>query len=166
MIKKLASRVVYENKFIKVREDETELRDGSKGIYGVVEKADFALIIPFTGTHFFLVHQYRYPVEDSFWEFPQGSHEENPSIQPVDLARQELQEETGLTAKKMEKIGYLYEAYGMSNQGFHIFLAQELEQGKQQLEVSEEGMRVEKFSVNDFEKMVQQGEIKDSPTVS
>jgi 8-oxo-dGTP pyrophosphatase MutT (NUDIX family) len=166
MIKKLTSRIVYENKWIKVREDNTELADGSKGVYGVVEKLDFALIIPFTGKHFYLVHQYRYPVEESFWEFPQGSHEQNPNIDPKELALRELQEETGLIAKKIKPIGYLYAAYGMSNQGFHIFLAEEFTEGKQQLETTEQGLKVEKFSVSDFEKMIQNGEIKDAPTVS
>src|SRR5687767_7360468 len=165
MIKKRASRVVYENKWMKVREDSTELPNGQKGIYGVVEKPDFALIIPLTDKHFFLVNQYRYPVEGSFWEFPQGSYEENPTIKPTELALKELREETGLVAKKIQHIGYLYVAYGFSNQGFHIFLAEEFEQGKQQLETTEEGMKVEKFSVNDFEKMVHKAEIKDAPSV-
>ncbi|MBI3256067.1 MAG: NUDIX hydrolase [Candidatus Andersenbacteria bacterium] len=166
MIKKIASRIVYENKWMKVREDNTELEDGSKGIYGVVEKPDFALIIPLIDNHVFLVHQYRYPAEASFWEFPQGSHQENPDIDPTKLALEELKEETGLVAKKIKKIGHLYTAYGMTNQGFHIFLAQELEQGKQQLETTEQGLKVEKFSMSDFEKMIQKGEIKDGPTVS
>src|SRR3989338_7212900 len=166
MIKKLASRIVYENKWMKVREDTTELADGSRGIYSVVQKPDFALIIPRADNHFFLVHQYRYPVQDSFWEFPQGAYEENPEIEPVELALQELQEETGLIARKMTHMGYLYEAYGFSSQGFHVFLAEDFTQGKQQLEKGEQGLQVQKFSVKDFEKMIQNGEIKDAPTVS
>jgi 8-oxo-dGTP pyrophosphatase MutT (NUDIX family) len=166
MIKKIASRIVYENKWMKVREDDTELPSGQKGIYGVVEKPDFALIIPLVDGHFFLVHQYRYPVENYFWEFPQGSYEDNPNIKPEELAVKELEEETGLVAKRIKQIGHLYEAYGFSNQGFHIFLAEEFTQGNQQLEISEQGLRVEKFSIKDFEKMIQKGEIKDGPSVS
>ena len=112
------------------------------------------------------MHQYRYPVQDSFWEFPQGAYEENPEIEPVELALQELQEETGLIARKMTHLGYLYEAYGFSSQGFHVFLAEDFTQGKQQLEKGEQGLQVQKFSVKDFEKMIQNGEIKDAPTVS
>lgn len=166
MIKKLSSRIVYENKWMKVREDDVEFKGGSKGIYGVVEKPDFALIVPMVGQYFYLVHQYRYTVSQSYWEFPQGAYEENPDIDPTKLALQELEEETGLVAKKIRKIGYLYAAYGMINQGFHIFLAEEFEQKEQKLEAAEEGMIVEKFSISDFEEMVQQGKITDAPTVS
>ncbi|HSX25330.1 MAG TPA: NUDIX hydrolase, partial [Candidatus Andersenbacteria bacterium] len=139
MIKQLSSRIVYENKWMKVREDEVEFQNGSKGIYGVVDKPDFALIVPFTGNGFYLVRPYRYTIHNSFWEFPQGAYEENPDIDPKKLAAQELEEETGLVAKKLEEIGYQYEAYGMCSQGFHIFLAQDFEQKEQKLEAAEEG---------------------------
>ena len=151
---------------MKVREDEVEFPNGTKGIYGVVDKPDFALIVPLTDHNFYLVRPYRYPVEGAFWEFPQGSYEEKPTIEPKELALNELKEETGLVAKQIEEIGYQYEAYGFCSQGFHIFLAQDLEQKERNLEAAEEGMEVKKVSIGDFEKMVLKGEIKDAPTVS
>ncbi len=166
MIKQLSSRIVYENKWMKVREDEVEFQNGTKGIYGVIDKPDFALVVPFTGDGFYLVRPYRYTVQDSFWEFPQGSYEENPNIDPQELALNELEEETGLVAKRIEKIGHQYVAYGMSSQGFHIFLAQNFIQKKQNLEAAEEGMEMRQFSILEFEKMVQDGEICDTPTVA
>lgn len=125
MIKQLSTKTVYENKWMKVREDEVEFSNGGKGIYGVVEKPDFAMVIPLDKDGFHLVKQYRYPVGKSYWEFPQGSYEENPVIDPTELAKHELQEETGLLATKITKVGYLYEAYGYCNQGFHIFFSRE-----------------------------------------
>ena len=59
-MKRTASRTVYENRWMTVREDAIQRKDGSRGIYGVVEKADFALVIPFDGDAFYLVEQYRY----------------------------------------------------------------------------------------------------------
>lgn len=47
MIKQLSTKTVYENKWMKVREDNVEFSNGSRGIYGVVEKPDFAMVIPF-----------------------------------------------------------------------------------------------------------------------
>lgn len=157
---------MYENKWMKVREDDVEFPNGTKGIYGVVDKPDFVLIVPFVDHSFYLVRPYRYPVEAAFWEFPQGSYEEDPNIDPKELALNELEEETGLVAKQIEKIGHQHEAYGFSSQGFHIFLAQDFEQKERNLEATEEGMEVAKFSIGEFEKMILEGEIKDAPTIS
>ncbi|MEO6799555.1 MAG: hypothetical protein ABI178_06435 [Rhodanobacter sp.] len=55
-----------------VTEDKIRRPDGSDGIFGVVHKPDFLLIIPFDGNCFHMVQQYRYPVAWRFWEFPQG----------------------------------------------------------------------------------------------
>jgi ADP-ribose pyrophosphatase len=166
MIKQLSTKIVYENKWMKLREDSVEFLNGSKGIYSVVEKADFAMVIPFEKNGFHLVKQFRYPVGKSFWEFPQGSYEDNPEADPAELAKGELKEETGLTAAKMKKIGYLYEAYGYSNQAFHIFLAEDFEKGEQQLQAGEQGMETAFFTVAEFEQMISSGEIADAPSIS
>jgi len=65
-----------------VREDDVVRSDGSTGIFGVVEKPDFALVIPFDGAGFYMVEQYRYPVGARFVEFPQGSYEESAGVDP------------------------------------------------------------------------------------
>jgi len=125
-----STKVVYENRWMKVREDAVQFPDGSSGIYGVVDKEDFALIIPrHDNGDFQLVQQYRYPVEGRYWEFPQGSWETRPGTDPALVALGELEEETGLRSNSLVKLGHLFEAYGYSNQGFHIYLADQLESG-------------------------------------
>ena len=57
------SRIVYENRWMRVREDAIQWRDGSAGIYGVVDKRDFVVIAPIEGGIVHLVQQYRYPVQ-------------------------------------------------------------------------------------------------------
>ncbi|HXL20713.1 MAG TPA: hypothetical protein VN961_24600 [Streptosporangiaceae bacterium] len=57
-----SSTVVYANRWMAVREDQILRHDGTYGIYGVVQKPDFALIIPYADGGFHLVEQYRYPV--------------------------------------------------------------------------------------------------------
>jgi hypothetical protein len=68
----VGSRLVYRNAWMSVREDAVLLDDGSPGLYGVVDKPDFALIIPRDAERLWLVEQYRYPVQRRAWEFPQG----------------------------------------------------------------------------------------------
>jgi ADP-ribose pyrophosphatase len=165
-IKTKASRVVYENRWMRVREDAIERQDGSPGIYGVVEKTDFAVIVPLDHGLIHLVEQFRYPVQGRFWELPQGSWEEAPGTDPLDLARAELREETGLTAESMLHVGHLYECYGYSTQGYHIYLAQGLQAGEAQREQTEQDMVSRAFQVEEVLSMITQGVIKDSATVA
>jgi len=157
---------VYENRWMRVREDAIERGDGSQGIYGVVEKADFAVIAPIDNGMIHLVEQYRYPVQGRYWELPQGAWEGSPDIDPLDLARAELREETGLTAGTMRHAGYLYECYGHSTQGFHIYLAQDLTAGTADRESTEQDMVSRAFSVEEVMAMITEGVIKDAATVA
>jgi hypothetical protein len=72
-IKTLSSKVVYENPWLSVREDEVEFADGTRGTHALVERADFALVIPADNDGFHLVEQYRYATKQRSWEFPSGS---------------------------------------------------------------------------------------------
>jgi 8-oxo-dGTP pyrophosphatase MutT (NUDIX family) len=125
-----ASRVVYENRWMRVHEDRTETRDGAPGLYAWVEKAPAAVIVPLEGGHVWLVEQFRHPVGRRFWEFPQGAWEEDPEAPAEALARGELAEETGLRAARMERLGSLFFAYGLSSQPFDVWLATGLEPGE------------------------------------
>ena len=69
----IGTRIVYQNRWMRVREDAIRRRDGSTGIYGVVEKSDFVVIAPLEDGRLHLVLQFRYPVLVRYWEFPQGS---------------------------------------------------------------------------------------------
>ena len=164
-IETLSSRLVYENRWMRVREDAIRRNDGSTGIYGVVEKSDFAVIIPLQEGSIFLVEQYRYPVGDRYWELPQGSWE-GREIGAEELAKAELKEETGLVAGKMARLGELFEAYGYSSQKFHVFLATGLEQGEGEPETEEQGLIARSFPVPEVESMILDGRIVDCATVA
>jgi len=134
-IETTSTRLVYENRWMRVREDTIRRRDGSTGIYGVVEKPDFVVIVPVEDDgRVHLVEQYRYPVKGRYWELPQGSWEQAQGAEPLEMARGELREETGLEAARMFYAGHLFEACGYSNQGFHIFLVTDLRRGNADLE--------------------------------
>jgi ADP-ribose pyrophosphatase len=63
-IETLGTRCVYENRWMRVREDAIRRRDGSEGIFGIVEKPDFVVIVPVEEDgRIHLVQQYRYPVQ-------------------------------------------------------------------------------------------------------
>lgn len=166
MIKKLKSTKVYENKWLSVREDDVEFDNAFKGIYSVVDKPDCVMIIPFDGKHFHLVRQYRYPIEKYFIEFPAGSHEENTIEDEVRLVRDELEEETGLISNKITKLGVIQEVPATINQQCHMFLAENLTTGKQNLEITEHDLTIIKLTPAELESAIMQGEVADAKTLS
>lgn len=165
-IRQLSSRVVYRNRWMTLREDEIERPDGSRGIYSVVDRPDFALVIPAENDGFHLVEQYRYPAGGRYWEFPQGSSGTGEHVAPEALARAELSEETGLRAGLMTHLGHLFCGYGTSGQGFDVFLAEQLEPGEPDREPEEQDMRQHWAPRPEFDRMIRAGEIKDDSTLA
>tara|TARA_R110002153_G_scaffold119661_3_gene264731 strand:+ start:1983 stop:2528 length:546 start_codon:yes stop_codon:yes gene_type:complete len=163
-IETLSSQVVYQNKWLRVREDKIRRTSGCEGIYGVVEKPDFAIVLPIDGDTVYMVEQYRYTVGQRLLEFPQGAWEDNPNAKPETLAAGELKEETGLTASEMHYVGFQYLAYGFCNQGYHIYVAKGLSQGDQKLDIEEEDLKIVPISLAQLENMIVRGEIKDAST--
>lgn len=151
---------------MRLHEDRTEHADGTPGLYAWVEKPPAAVIVPRDGDHVWLIEQHRHPIGARFWEFPQGAWEDAPGARPEDLARGELAEETGLRAGRIEHLGRLFFAYGLSNQSFDVWLASELVEGAQALEATEVDLRVERFAVAEFEAMVVGGEVRDAASVA
>src|SRR4030088_2494469 len=100
-IETTGSRIVYGNPWIGRRGDQIEGTNGAPGLYSVVEKLDYSLIIPRDDVGVFLVEQYRYPVGARYWEFPQGTWEDRPEAEPLEVAREELEAETGLGAESL-----------------------------------------------------------------
>ncbi len=164
-VKTTGTTLIYENKWMRVREDKIVRQDGSKGIYSFVEKKDFVLIVPILNDKMVLVEQYRYPVGGRYWEFPQGSWEERP-ISPEELARAELEEETGYLAGQMEYIGHLFVAYGLADQGYNIFMARDLVFTRKRLDPEEVGLISKEFDISEVEELILSGVIKDASTVA
>jgi 8-oxo-dGTP pyrophosphatase MutT (NUDIX family) len=162
----LASRVVYENRWMSVREDDIRHPDGSPGIYGVVDKPTAALIIPFEDDGFHLVEQYRYALSRRSWEFPQGTWPDDRETTTEELARAELAQETGLRAARIERIGSFAIAPGFLSQDCDIFLATGLTRGQPDRDPEEQGMRQQWYSQAELERMLRTGEIVDGPTMA
>ena len=164
-IRTLSSREVYRNRWMRVREDQIERSNGAQGIYGVVDKEPCVVIIPLDGDSLYLVEQYRYTVQQVCMEFPQGGWETS-EVQMEELARGELREETGFSARSMVYLGPMYIAYGFANQMQHAFLATDLEPGATDFDPEEHDLALHRVSVIRFEEMLLTGEIRDCCTLA
>ena len=162
----LGSTVVYRNNWMTVREDAIRRLDGSSGIYGVIDKPDFVVVVPLHADGSpQLVQQFRYPIGARCWEFPSGTW--GPvGTDPALVAQHELQEETGLTAATLTYAGYLHADPGTINQGYTIFLATGLTAGTAKPDREEQDIISCAFSRAEFEEMLRDGTITNAMAVA
>ena len=161
-----ATRVVYENAWMVLREDTIRRPDGSGGIYGVVDKPTYALVIALAQDRLHLVEQYRYPLGVRRWEFPQGTAPGRAGAEPAELAARELREETGLRAGTLTHLGRIDVAPGLSSQRGDVFLATRLTQGDTARELEEQDMRAAWWTRTDFDAAVRDGRITDAQSLA
>lgn len=152
-----------------MREDVIERSNGQRGIYGVIDKDPACIIIPIDrtaeGDFIYLVEQFRYTVGKRYVELPQGGWE-LADANPEEMARGELQEETGLRADRVIELATLQIGYGVMNQKHHVFLAEGLHPGKHARDEEEHDMQVHRVAVTEFEEMILDGRVVDNCSVS
>ncbi|WP_418003189.1 NUDIX domain-containing protein [Mycobacterium sp. PDNC021] len=168
-IERLSSREVYRNNWMSVREDDIRRPDGTTGIYGVVDKPTYALVIAHDGDRYRMVEQFRYPIGLRRWEFVQGTAPgtlDGDEPAPADLAAQELREETGLRADTWQVLGQLDVAPGMCSQRGWAYLATGITEGAHDREHEEQDMHSEWFTATQIEDMIRGGEITDAQTLA
>ncbi len=161
----LRSREVYRNPWMRVREDEILRSNGQRGIYGVVEKDDAAIILPIDEGRIWLVEQFRYTIQERALELPQGSWEMTIDS-PEELARGELREELGLEAATMTWLGSLWIAYGFNRQKQHVYLATGLTHSERQPDPEEHDLAIHCIAVDDFEQRMLDGRVRDGCTLA
>ncbi|MFT8687497.1 MAG: NUDIX hydrolase [Novacetimonas hansenii] len=166
----VSSRLAYENPWTRVREDIIIRPNGRKGLYGVVERGDFVVILPLweeNGKRFVtLVQQYRYPIKQRMWELPMGMWETRPDASAQDVAHGELREETGLVAENMRDAGLMYQGAGYTTQKGRAYLATGLTQGPHAREETEEDITCHKVRLEEMEAMIRDGRITCMVTIA
>lgn len=158
----LSGEQKYDNPWITVTEYQVINPSGGHGIYGKVHFKNKAIgVIPVDDAgNTWLVGQYRYTVDEFQWEIPEGGAPLNEP--PLQAAQRELKEETGLSAKKWSVLNRLHTSNSVTNEEGFIFLAEDLEEGKNQLEETEADLQVRKLPLAEALAMVHRGEITDS----
>ena len=127
--KTLATRVVYVNSWLRLREDTVIQPGGQEGIYGVVEMRPSVGIVALNeAEEVALVTQWRYPLGRMSVEIPTGGSE-SPDHDMLAAAQRELREETGLTARRWRELGFVDNSNGVTTDTAHMFLATGLEAG-------------------------------------
>jgi 8-oxo-dGTP pyrophosphatase MutT (NUDIX family) len=163
---RLRRREVYDNPWIRVREDDVLRPDGSPGIYGTVHFKNIAVaVVPIDAQgRVILVGQHRYPFDRYFWEIPEGGCPEGREV-PLDSAKRELREETGYTAARWDYLGSLELSNSCSDEIGHLYLARDLSPGPQDADADEQ-LEVKALDFREAWRMAMEGELTESLTVA
>lgn len=157
-------RVAYENAWVTVYHDDVTRPDGKPGIYGVIHFASLAVGVVAIDDQdrVVLVGQHRYPFDEMSWEIPEGGapHAE----EPLEGARRELFEETGLVARTWSEIGRWQLSNSVTDEAAVAYLATDLEQGEAQ-PGGDEVLTVRWLPFDEVMEMVRSGEIGDALSV-
>ena len=146
-----SSRTVYQNPWLRLREDLVELPSGRTTVYGVVHTV-------------VLVRQYRYVAGRHTWEMPTGGVGPGEPIEAA--AQRELAEESGYRAGRLEPVCVYHTSKSVMDETAHLFLASDLAKAEDRPEPDEtESFQVRPHRFEEVLGMVDTGEIVDSMTI-
>ncbi|MGF7075678.1 NUDIX domain-containing protein [Mucilaginibacter sp. R-33] len=156
---------IYDNPWINVTEYQVINPAGNPGIYGKVHYKNLAIgVLPLDEElNTYLVGQYRFPLNQYSWEMPEGGGPEGTD--PLDSAKRELLEETGLKASRWTEIQRLHLSNSVSDELSILYLARGLEQFESEPEETEQ-LIIKKVPFAEMYRMVCNGEITDAMTVA
>ncbi|HZW59613.1 MAG TPA: NUDIX hydrolase [Woeseiaceae bacterium] len=161
----VSTRVVFENPWITVREDQVINPGGGENHYGHVHFKNKAIaILPLDGKgNTWLVGQDRYTLNEYTWELPMGGgpHDEPP----LEAARRELREETGLSAGSWREYMRLHTSNSITDEVALVFIAEDLSEGEPDFEQTE-NIDVRKLPLAEAVAMAERGEITDAISVA
>ncbi|WP_099203268.1 NUDIX hydrolase [Miniphocaeibacter massiliensis] len=161
--KTIKSEMIYEGRILNLRVDTVELPDIKYSKREIVEHSNAVAIVAVKDNKVFFVKQYRKAIEKVLLEIPAGLLEVNES--PREAALRELQEEIGYSSNNMEFMFNGYSSPGFTDEKTTYFLAQELFESKLVAD-DDEYLEVVSYDIEEAIKMIEDGVIEDSKTIS
>ena len=162
---KLRSEQLLDGVLLKVHRDDVQLPDGNTSQREWIDHPGAAAVVPrFKDGTTVLVRQFRYAAGQEFLEVPAGKidHEDEA---PEEVARRELEEEAGIRAETVRRVGATYPAIGYSNEVIHLCVAEDLEHTAPDREEGE-FMEVVALPFAEAMQKVRDGEIQDAKSVA
>lgn len=111
---------IYEGKILSLRVDDVKLPNGNTAKREVVEHPGGVTVAAVTSSNeFVFVRQYRHPYQQVLLELPAGKLDASES--PLEAAKRELREETGVIGKDYIDLGQFYPSAGFCDEVLHLY---------------------------------------------
>ena len=163
--KTLTSEPVYESAWIEVVKHDVLSPAGNPAIYSVVKFKNLAIgvLALDENNNTWLVGQWRYPINEYAWEIPEGGG--HLDTDPLESAKRELKEETGIVAKEFKEIMRLHLSNSATNELAIVFVAKNLvfEVGEPE---ESEILQIKKLHITEAYNLVMEGKITDAISVA
>ena len=161
---KVSSKIVYQNPWITIHEDQTISQDGNTGIYGYMESRDSCMVVVVDDQErLYLVRGFRYPSQSFGWELPGGGGD-NENL--LEASKRELEEETGIIAQSWNKLVEAYVCNGLMTEKMTVYLARDLSFSGHTEQSDEVFGDMRFFTRDEIDALITQGEINDCQTLA
>ncbi len=162
--KKFSSENVFDGVLLHVYKDDIILPNGNKAVREYIKHQGAVCVVPVTDKmEVVAVRQYRYPIGRVTVEIPAGKLDKGE--EPLEAAKRELGEETGVECADIKYIGALYPSVAYTDEIIHMYLAENLVYGQSHTD-EDEFLNVVKIPLKDFVEMVMDGKVQDSKTMA
>lgn len=160
----IATRAVYEGRYLRAEERTVRLPDGREGRREIIVPPDAVGVLPIanSGT-VYLVRQYRTALGRTILEIPAGILE--PGEHPIDTARRECGEEIGLTPQRLDPLFGYYHSVGFSTGRIQVFLGRDLQPAPHAKPDGTEFIEIVTLPFAELLDRVERGDIVDSKTL-
>ena len=160
----VSSKIMYQNPWITVREDQTRDLAGNLGVYSYMESRDSCMIVAVDDKErIYFVRGFRYPSQSFGWELPGGGGDGEDLLA---ASKRELEEETGITAQSWDKLGEAYVCNGLMTEKMAVYLARDLSFGGHKEKPGEVFGDMRFFTRDEIDALITQGEINDCQTLA
>ena len=165
---RIDTKRIHTGKVIHLDIDRVRFPDGSEGDLEIIRHPGASAVVPFLSDprgedpQVLLLRQYRYAADGYLFEIPAGRLDDGET--PEACATRELKEETGCSAKSMQRLTTIFTTPGFIDERIHLFLAEGLTQGETNKEKDEFAETVA-MPLSRALTMIEQGEISDGKTI-
>lgn len=159
---KISSEEIFNGKIVHLFRDTVRLPNGKEATREVMRHVGAAAVVPLTDDgNVILVRQYRYPFAQVMLEIPAGKLD--PGEEPLECAKRELLEETGVIAQDFVYLGAFYPSVAMLDEVIHLFLARNFTKGDSNLD-ADEFLNVEQRPLSALVEEIMAGGVPDGKT--
>lgn len=162
-------RRIYEGRVFTVQLETLTLPNGRDFRAEIIRHPGSVVILPVTdGGEIVLVRQYRHAIGRRAWELPAGSLQ--PGEDEAAAAKRECQEEIGLVAEQIERVGSFFPTPGYCDEEMNFFVARGLREAREGDAAAhadeDEDIETGTFALEEIERMIGAGDIVDLKTIA